>query len=239
MLRVATVVLALGACVATTGDEGMYVLNNTAVSGQSCTLNGTTSQPYLPRGEIYAQSPIAYLLTPLLESKLAAPAEGTDPTLKTIQLHSADIQLTVKSISIQHADGTFSSTQPNTMLPQFTSLFSGALPPGGSVNVAFDLIPPATIFDIVSSSGANLVTERLTAEVLAQVTVNGDLGGDHLSAAAFYYPVSICNDCVVKVVGTCPYTGTVLGGNPCNKWQDGELDCCVDATNRLVCPATM
>ena len=238
MLRVATLALALGACLAKTGDEGMYVLNNTAVSGTTCALNGTSTQAFLPRGEIYAQSPSAYLMTPLVQSKLSMPMMGEDPTLKTIQLRSADVTLTLKSLSVQHTDGTFTSTQPNSMLTQFTSLFSGALPPGGSVNVAFDAIPPAVLYQVVQSSGANLMTERLNAEVLAEVTVKGTLGGDDLSAAPFYYPISVCNDCVVNIVGTCPVTTTVMAGNPCNKYQDGTVDCCLSATNSLVCPAT-
>jgi len=243
MLRVATLVLALSACVAETGDEGMYVLNNSAISGDSCALNGSSMQAFLPRGEIFALSPAGYLLTPLVESKLAV-VEGQDPTLKTIQLHSADVELTVKAISVQHADSTFTSSQPNTTLAQFTSLFSGAVPPGGSVNVAFDVLPAPTISSLVAMAGADVLNEVVHIEMLASVTIKGDLGGDDLEAAPYFYPISICNDCVVNVLGTCPIPmGTApREGNACNRYQDGVVDCCRDTTvtpNRFICPATV
>jgi hypothetical protein len=65
-------------------------------------------------------------------------------------------------------------------------------------------------------------------------TIHGDLGGDEVSASPFHFPISVCTDCVVNIVGACPAAGTQTG-NPCNVFQDGVVDCCTSGS-QLVCP---
>lgn len=239
MLRVATVVnvLALVAC-AETGDEGMYVRNNTAVTGDTCVLTGNTAQPFLAHGEIQVNASRGYLLTPLIQSKLATPT-GVDPIQSTIQLRSANVSLTYKAVSIRRPDGSFLNLQPNTSLGMFTQLFSGALSPGGAVNVQFEIIPVSTIADAIAQSGANLMVapyDVLHAEVLAAVTIVGDLHGDEVTSDEFLFPVTVCNDCVYNDVGLCPLMPDARKGNPCNPAQDGVVDCCHDAEGNVQCP---
>src|SRR5436309_2946438 len=83
MLRLLTLtaVLALAAC-ANSGDEGMIVLNNTAVTA-TCTLTGSSSQPFIAHGQIYAKSPNGYLLTPLIQSRVVM-TDSTDVSQRTI-----------------------------------------------------------------------------------------------------------------------------------------------------------
>lgn len=242
MLRLATLiaVLALSAC-ANQGDEGFSVLNNTAVTTE-CTLTGDPAQPFIPHGEIYSKSPQGYLLTPLIQSRVSGTGAGSgatlDPSTRTIYLKAANIDLEVKAVSVEHADGSFSNpsvTIPSTLAKQ-SALFSAALPPAGSVNVAFELIPVQTL-RAIEAAVAPAATDRMRVEVLSTVTVVGDLNGDDLSAQPFTFPVTVCNDCVVHNVGACPITGTPRPGNPCNTFQDGDVDCCTDMNNLLVCPA--
>ena len=84
------------------------------------------------------------------------------------------------------------------------ALFSGSLPPNGTVNVGFEVITPAIMRQIVGSSGVNISTQKLKAEVLAQVTIKGELGGDSIESKPFFYPISVCTDCVVVNIGQCP-----------------------------------
>lgn len=244
MLRHAALIsaLVLVGC-ADTGDEGMIVLNNTAVSG-SCDLTGDPSQPFVSHGEIYALSNKGYTLTPLIQSRVTSGDQtgGTapDPIQKTIFLRSADISLSLEAVSIE-TGGAFTDTQPKVNVGQFQVLFSGSLPPSGSVNVGFEVITPSILRDIVTRSGANLTTSNLRAEVLATVTINGTLNGDNISALPFNYPISVCNDCVVIEHGTCPITDvtTIQQGNACNLYQDGQVDCCRDSTGKLICPGSL
>lgn len=242
MLRLAslTAVLALSAC-ANQGDEGFSVLNNTAVT-DTCALTGDPAQPFIAHGQIYSKSPQGYLLTPLIQSRVSASGVGSgaaiDPSTRTIYLKGANIDLEVKAASIEHADGSFST--PTVTLPanlaKRSALFSAALPPAGSVNVGFEMIPVETI-RAIETSAAPAATDRMRVEVLATVTVLGDLNGDDMSAQPFTFPVTVCNDCVVHNFGACPMTiAAPRKGNACNVYQDGDVDCCVDANGILTCP---
>ena len=76
-------------------------------------------------------------------------------------------------------------------------------------------------------------------ELLATVSVLGTLGDQEIESRPFSYPVTVCSDCVVNVLGDCPSTGAApRTGNACNKFQDGVLDCCRMPDLSLVCPAT-
>lgn len=239
MLRLLTLtaVLALAAC-ANTGDEGMIVLNNTATA-DSCVLMGTAGQPFTSHGQIYAKSPNGYLLTPLIQSRVVK-TDSVDVSQRTIFITGANVDLKVEDVQIQHADGSYSTGSAS--IPgdqaQFAALFSGSLPPEGTANVGFEVIRPQTLHAILTSSGAT-DTDKLSAEVLATVTILGKLNGDNVSATPFQYPVSVCTGCVVVDNGTCPMTvASPRTGNACNPYQDGMVDCCKDASGSLVCPGT-
>jgi len=250
MLRVATLasVLAVAAC-ANQGDEQMYVLNNTAVPGTDCVLTSSTTQPFLAHGEIWAGSSKGYFLTPLIESRIMQQS-GIDPIQNTIQLRSANVELSLKSVSIKHVDGAFETSQPNSSVGTFSALFSGALQPGGTVNVGFEVLPPAKLQEIIDGTGGDPYYDTIRAEVLATVTIFGDINGSEVTSSPFLYPITICTDCVVSLyvddMGiplACPVPMgyTPRTGNACNKYQDGAVDCCrvarTDGTYDLVCPA--
>lgn len=243
MLRLATLAsaLLLVAC-ADSGDEGMIVRNNTAVA-DTCTLTGEPGQPFKSRGTIYAFSPAGYLLTPLIESRIALSVgdeQMVDPLQKTIQLRGADVSLTLKSVSVE-TNGSFNVQQLDQALgTPFSTLFAAPLPPNGSVNVGFEVIPPSLLREAIAASGADPNTSNINAEVLAQVTIRGELGGDELTSAPFHYPISVCNNCVVVDNGACPMNvAEVRIGDPCNVFQDGQVDCCRDEANNLICPGTV
>ncbi|HEX5063435.1 MAG TPA: hypothetical protein VFV99_28860, partial [Kofleriaceae bacterium] len=128
----------------------------------------------------------------------------------------------------------FTSTNPNKALGEpFSVLFSGALPPAASVNSFVDIIPPQQLIAIGAMAGDG----SINAEVLAEVVIKGDLNGDEIKSQPFFYPVTVCNDCVVNIVGACPVMGTIRGGNACNPFQDGVVDCCTETSGSVSCPA--
>jgi hypothetical protein len=243
MLRAAvlfTSSLAVAGCVADSGGEGFVILNNTAVTGTTCMLTGGMGQPFVSHGQISTSSPSGYLLTPLMQSQVTA-MTGQE-TQRTIQFQGANIELTVEALTIGHSDGTFTRVDPPPALMgtdgKFQSLFSGSLLPGGTANVAFEVIPKPTIAAIVQAAGA-ASGDSMQAEVKAIVKPYGTMGGSRVDGAPFSYPVTVCNDCVVVDHGACPFVGTLRTGDPCQPFQDGPVDCCHDANNALVCPALM
>lgn len=236
MLRLAALMpLALVACVES-GDEGLYILNNTAVTETSCSLSGDPEQAMLSHGIIHYLSPSAYVMTPLVQSRIQ-PVEGIDDQSKTVQLRGADIALTLKAFTVAHTDGTFTTTRPEKMYMPFSSLFSGAIGPLASVNAFVDTIPPATLRQIAADTNADLNTEAFQAEILATVVIRGAINDDTITSAPYLFPITVCNDCVVVNLGACPVMTAPRTGNACNPFQDGVVDCCTDASNNLICPA--
>jgi hypothetical protein len=177
------------------------------------------------------------VFTPLIESRITA-IEGGDEAQRSIAITGANVSLEVKAATIEN-NGTFTSTTVSLTKEQsqFSQLFSAPLPPSGSVNVLFELIPRQTLVAIGMAAGTNI----LEAEILATVRVFGRFNDDDIESAPFQFPVTVCTDCVVSNVGPCTeFTGTPRNsGNACNAFQDGVIDCCESVLNpgQLRCPA--
>lgn len=230
----------LGCAAQTDSDGAMIVLQNTALpmGATACQFTGAIGQPTISHGQISTASPSPYLLNPLIESRVTA-VMGEE-LQKTILVQGADVHLSVPTVTVTNASNQ--TTTPTVTLSAsdsaFQSLFSGSvMPNGGATNVGMDLIPTTVISSIVQQSGATS-SDRLHAEVVAQINVYGSLGGATVKALPFQYAVTVCNDCVVNVLGMCPSAGTVRVGDPCNVYQDQPVDCCTEPTSgALTCPA--
>lgn len=191
------------------GDEGMFILNNTAPTGTTCALTSDPTQPFLSHGSLVANAGVGYLLTPLIESRIDNPAMQAQT--RTIHLEGANVVLS-------KADTSGNLTE----VAKFTSLVSGSVPPLGSVNVSFEVVPAS----VAATPG----------EYSANITVFGTLGGGRIDGEPFNYPVTVCENCIVRNAGACPLTASnPMTGNPCNPFQDGIVDCCMNGTT-LVCP---
>jgi len=255
MRRHCLLALALAGCVADGGDEGLVVRNNLAPDGSSCKFTPATSTAFVSRGTLHTRSPSPYLLAPLLESRIVA-AMGQE-SVRTVSLMGARIDLAIGPITVEDAQGatTFSCAAEGASacydeaaraalaeagVTRFRSLFSAPLAPNGGLSTAtFDLVPTAAVREIERKAGALPAGARLHAQVVATAVVYGQLGGGEVSSPPYVYPVSVCNDCVLNVVGACVDTPTGFAprpGNPCNLYQDGTADCCTNGT-ALVCPA--
>ena len=240
---------ALVGCLAHTGDEGMYIYNNTAASGTTCMLTGDPGQPFFSGGMISTLSTSGYFITPLIRSRITALA-GNDEASRTIELRGAHVSTGTTTADI---------------------LFSGSLLPEGSVNVGFELpiataSYTATITPFGKLAGGDITGQPFTYRVTVCTSTTGgcvvddrglcgnrcsndatlacnlpaDCGGGSCSTSMV--PCTTTAQCGAAG-GTCgfPYTCGPAGitprpGNPCNPYQDGIVDCCHNATG-LVCPA--
>jgi hypothetical protein len=236
MLRLAPIPLALLAfgcdsILAHTGDEGMIILGNTALASGSttCTFTGQLGQPYISSGQINTATNAGYLFNPLLQSNITAPM-GSE-LIKTITLTGADVALTVESVTMSNIDTNAPITPPTITLASadsaFQALFGGTLPPNeGTSNVSFPIIPLSAINSIYTQA-APTASEALNVTVEAHITVYGNLGGSRIDALPFDYPVTVCNDCVIDIAGNCPVMTAAAAGNPCNQYQDIDVECCL------------
>jgi hypothetical protein len=214
-MRVPVLVLLAIGCVKN-GADGMVILENDAATATTCTFTGVTGQPTLSSGQIFANSTNAYLLTPLVESRLSA-GSGLEVD-RSILLQGANVTLSGNGVAL-----------PNT---SFSTPVSGTIPPGGTVNVSFPVIPVEDLAGFVNGSDQGLIT--------VTVQIYGTEGGGTIDSEPFTYGVTVCPEdapCVVqdpKV--TCDaFTGGALVGNPCNPFQDGMVDCCT-TNGKYVCP---
>jgi len=212
------------------GDEGFFILNNTAAPmGGSCTFTGDSGQPFTAAGEIAVKAPQGYFLTPLLESRITA-VMGQEAQ-RTIHLEGANVTAAV-------ANGGASQS--------YTVLFSGSLAPnGGTTNVGFEVLPTTTIKALVGTETKNVL-------VVATVEPYGSLGGGRVDGEPFQYPITIINDGngIVIDQGVCKdLMAALITSNSCNAYQDGQIGCChksaLDANGNtvatpngpLVCPS--
>ena len=187
------VAVAATGCLATSGDEGFVVLNDSAppTSG-GCVFTGSATQAFTASGMINALSTQGYMAFPLLESRLQlmTPGEGsgtdtgsgsTDPLAKTIDIQGARVSLTL--FDPVTMTGGVSSPATDSAIPdgldQFTAEFSATLMPGATLNVGFPLVPPAVLSGILPSGfDPTDLTNEFSALVSAHVIVFGTLAGD-------------------------------------------------------------
>ncbi len=234
MFRLAIASLAFGlvGCLAEdgAGDEAIFISKAVAAS-DDCSFSSTESEPFIGHGQIYIGSPLAYRFHPQMISRIdALPGETVQ---KTILIHGARVEL-------EFADSSVGTAVPANQ-KKFTSLFSAPLAPnGGITDGGFDIIPEgalAAMFPLANSS------ENFEAEVIAKVTVFGDLAGEEVTSQVYRFPVTVCENCITAAFGlpafpTCPVMAPGRQGNACNPFQDGIVDCCVNGGN-LECPASV
>jgi hypothetical protein len=204
--------LGLAACAAENGDEGILVTKN-VVPGDGCAFNASASEQALLHGTVSSMSTRAYRIFPQMQSRITAP----------------DTQVDQRTILLKGAHVDVEDANSHASLASFDSLFANVLRPNGGVaDGAFDAIPVEVL---------NGTTGR--HEVVVKATIFGDMSGNEITSNQYEFPVTICDDCVVKILGACPLaTEPTNVGNPCNPYQDGRVDCCMGA-NGLECPATV
>ena len=208
--------LLLTAC-ADGGDEGFHIVHNLAPPSD-CTYK--PGGAFVSSSEMDINSPQPFVLTPELESRISV-VDGQAASQRTIALRGARVEV--------------ENAQTGATLGKFTTLFSGSLTPMGKVAVSFDIITP----EIARMAGASGTTR---VQVVAKVTAYGALGGsgDEIDSVPFFYPVTICEGCVLDIQGTCPlpFDSTVIDTRTCHEFQDGRVTCCTN-NGELVCPAVV
>ncbi|MDX2091591.1 MAG: hypothetical protein SFX73_27270 [Kofleriaceae bacterium] len=225
-----------GGCVDDSVDGGIFVTKNVA-PGDNCTFTSTESELFLPHGVWSVLSPGGYLAFPQMSSRITATAAQEDQRTVILQGARIDVEITDPVLAGElDLQGLAAAG-----VTRFQSLFTAPLAPnGGITDGSIELIPRRLIDEIIavrpdiSPTAQNPVPFR--TELLASFVVFGELAGEEVTSQRFSFPVTLCNDCVVNNFGACPLSFEGDEGNPCNPYQDGEVDCCVDPIRGLLCP---
>lgn len=225
---------ALGACVADNGDEGIFITKN-VVPGEGCTFSASESSAFLSHGTWSALSPVGYRFNPQMKSRISALADQEDQ--RTIITRGARVDIEFGDPNLA-AKLDLAALEANGVT-KFESLFSAPIAPnGGITDAGFDLITRRLIDEIAAVEPALLSGTPFRTEIIASAVVYGHMSGAEVTSQPFRFPVTLCNDCVVNVIGACPVAGDVepRAGNPCNPYQDGVVDCCTSGED-VICPA--
>ncbi len=205
------------------GAESMQILRN-QVPGEGCSIPIAETGDFQGRGKIDVNSTTGYLFTPLIKSFV----ESNDNTNRIIFVEGADVSI--------EFTGSNAPTSALTDSLSFRTYISGSLTAGGATALAFDLVTADLLADLQDD-----VTPDNPVQLLASVTIFGDLDGSTVESNTFKYPVEICDGCLTNVLGSCVglEASEVGTGGACNLLQDGVLDCCTASDDSLVCPAVV
>lgn len=238
-LACSAAVLAATGCAADSNDGSILVLKNVHPDA-TCVTNGLATEASVPHGSLDILIPTDYTFIAQMESRIVSTAAQVDQ--RTIITRFAKVDVAFPNSTL------FSAAEladlEKSGLTHFRSNFSSPiLPNDGISDGAFVLIPQGLVEKVLAKSGITSFTDgtqfRLEAE--ATFTVEGDMSGSTVNSQPFTYGVTLGNHTSISILpGQCPVatTATLRTGYACNPLQDGVVDCCLDANNGLVCPAS-
>lgn len=211
-------------CVTNAGDV-LFILQN-QVPGEDCTVSPSAGDQFRPEGLIDTGASAGYFFTPVIESRATVPA-GQEPSRRNVALQGADITL---QLFDENGDPQSFSQAPT----EFSTRFSATVEPGGTTGVGFEILKLSHLSELEGLVGDG------RWQVLAQVTVFGQLSGGDVESEPFVYPINVCSGCLEVDLGDCAslpsgFVSDQLGGI-CNDLQDAVLECC-DDNGTKVCPA--
>ena len=219
--------LALTACTASDGDEGIFISKN-VFPGDNCTFSASESEHFLTHGTMSLAGG-TYKIYPQMVSKITA--NETNVQQRTIQVKGArvDIELTDSDVSV------------DSSVLHFESRFAAPIAPNGGITDAEFVGLSKEFLGAMRDKYGN--TAGFETEVIINAVVYGDLAGSEVTSQKFQFPVTVCTNCVLNTVGMCPLPpGSVVTSAPstCSAFQDGYTECCtVPVTGELQCPATI
>ena len=204
-------------CVANNADSPVAVLYNQQ-PGDGCTISSADTGAAIIRGSIDVQSPVGYLLTPVVRN-FAQTTEFIDIEQRVAYLEGAVVTVSAPDVGLDTS---------------YTTSFGAVVEPdGGSAGLLFELIPHELIAQVAPNVGDSGTLQTTTQ-------LFGILGGGKLDTKEFPYTIDVCNGCAVNNLGSCAtFVGDINNeGGRCNPLQDAPVvDCCVDEAGSLVCPA--
>lgn len=226
LLTILPLALGLGACVDNNADSGLTILR-AAAADDGCTFDAD-SDVFLSSGFVQSSSRLGYILAPLVRNDIALREGEVALTPKTVFLTAA--RVTIKFYDDDLFDDANTTRLTSEGLIRFQVPISGSIPPNFSTAVfTMTAVPGALLAEV----NERLVTLNRGSTVLdVQVQVIGTRGGSELESNVFRYPVDVCLECAINILGDCadiPIGTEIATGGACQTVQDGFIDCCTGA----------
>jgi hypothetical protein len=203
-------------------DSAFYIYQN-QVPKAGCIVTVDT-EIYRAQGLLDVSLGVGYVLYPLIRNDLpvkkATGSKSERPEPNLLHLKEFRVQLDLGQVTSRYANDLLRFSRPT----------SGTLLPGGKRASSVEVIPSDLVKQIEVPEGAR---PMIMAEVKA-VAEDGD--GDVLESIPFFYPISLCDGCLVVMLDACS-SSTNIKSNVCGLPQDGPLVCCNDPDSGLLCSA--
>jgi len=211
----------LAGCVGGDADANIVILRNQA-QANDCVSSAEAEGTFNSAGAIDTRSPGGYVFTPVVRN-FAAPIEG-DSTSRIAFLSGARVDI---HFSDQGREDTLAGVDG---LTRFEVPLSGAIEPGGTAGLIFEIVP------------GELLPQITTGDILlVDIRMVGEMDGSSFVGATFRYPIEVCTDCTVVEIGACSGVSRSYEpagvANGCNYYQDTAVECCTSDGGLLVCPA--
>lgn len=169
-----------------------------------------------------------YIAVPVVRNNLQSRTQTGGVEFNSIQLLGANVTLQTTASGLSASQQKF-----------FYGSAGGRVDPAMSAPMFIEALPAATAKALAPSIPAGgLLT------VTAEIRPVGMRGGDQVVGGPVDFPIDLCNNCLLQVVGTCPLPkGTTVAAGGCFPQQDDPSTCCTDATGETLCgtaaPVTM
>lgn len=229
----------LTGCADDAGDGALRIIRNQALGDDGgCVVSSQLTNNGRSGGAIEVSSPADYVLTPVIQN-FATSQSGRFTSQRTAFLEGARIDLSFANPDLFTAAELAQLGEDDLL--KFSVGFSAAvLPDSGTAGVGFAIVPA----ELLRRIQPKLAAAGNTTVVNVRLRVFGEMGGGEVESESFFYPVTVCDStkvpCVIASTFPCKATGVpeVRKGNACNPFQDGPVDCCLDASSTLFCPGT-
>lgn len=169
-----------------------------------------------------------YIGVPVVRNNLMPRSSGAGSVeLNSIQVTGANVTLQLPA----SASSAIAAGDRNFFYPSAP----GRIDPGGATPMFVEVLPARLAKQLQPS-----VPKGGLLTIIAEIRPVGDHSGDQVIGGPIFYPIDICDNCLVTVVngGTCPFPlGTTIPVGGCFPQQDDPTECCRDKAGTLLCGA--
>lgn len=222
-IAVAWLVVAVGSMTACVDERAFTIVQN-QVPEEGCVIPGAQGDVYRAGGILDVQGRMGYRLFPLVRNDLpTSVTEDGQPERNTLHMRRFEVEL-----DLGDADP---GGVPSELIT-FEVPSSASLAPAQARSSAVKIIKEQ-LLDVLQ------VSQDFRPTVIAKVQAVAEHAGTDITSTTFYYPVEICDGCLVTVLSACPgpEDDIEVPENPCGLAQDQAVACCNDSARGFVCLA--
>jgi hypothetical protein len=229
---------------------GQFVIIQNQVPTAGCVIPADKGAIYRGTGEmdvrlVRDQAEVGYIIFPLLQNNLPAPAGGQTIDSNRIALSSFKVDVRLPADAPADDITNLFNNQLMTSAPDgsggpdplihFSVPTSGSVASGGGNTASGVVAVPAQLARRIRDTRVLETTPYVY--LMASIRAHGGTLNGGLDSDAFDYPIRVCDGCLIASRDICPVAQKPANpGNDCNVAQDALVDCCL-AGSGLVCPS--